>query len=171
MARDYAAIYTNVWSDPDWKALTPRLQHGYWLLLTQPRLSPCGVLDFIPSRFANLAAGLGRRHVEEIVAELAAVQPHPYVVHDDDTAELLVRSFVRHDSLMKFGRPAKAVAKDFRSIASQTVRQAVLDELRRLRRSSPDLAGWKGFREEDESLMTLIDADQAPNLRLVEDAS
>ena len=171
MARDYAAIYTSVWGDPDWRTLTPRLQHGYWLLLTQARLSPCGVIDFIPARFAGLAAGMGRAEVEEVARELCAAKPRPWLVHDEDTAELLVRSFVRHDQLMKLGRPAKSIAKDWQAITSSTIRQAVVVELRRLREKAPKLAGWKGLAEESQSLMDLIDAAEAPTLRVVEDAS
>lgn len=171
MARDYAAIYTNVWADSDWRRLNPRLQHGYWLFLTQPRLSPCGVLDFIPKRFAGLAAGLTACDVEGLVADLEAVAPRPWLIHDESTAEVLVRSYVRHDGLITGKRPAKAIAKDFDSISSSVIRQAVVDELRRLRREKPKLAGWDGIKEELPALLDLVDASERPRLTVIEGAS
>lgn len=167
MARDYAAIYTAVWADPDWRSLTPRLQHGYWLILTQPRLSPCGVLDFIPRRFASLADGLTIGEVEAVVVDLESASPKPWVLHDPDTAELLVRSYVRHDGLITGARPAKAIAKDFESISSPHLRQTIVDELRRLRKERQGLKGWDGIREESPHLMALIDSDERPKLEAV----
>lgn len=167
MARDYAAIYTNVWSDPDWRSLTPRLQHGYWLLLTQPRLSPCGVLDFIPGRYANLAAGMNRNAIERLVDDLRHTKPRPYVVMDDDTCELLLRSFVRWDGLMAGPKSSKAVAKDFAAIESDLIRQAVIDELRALHQERPKSPGWTGIREQDPILMDLVEAPERPILKAV----
>lgn len=167
MARDYAAIYTSVWSDPDWRKLPIRLQHGYWLLLTQPRLSPCGVLDYIPRRLSGMAADLAVGDVNALVRDLQSLVPRPWVVLDESTAELLVRSYVRHDGLITGSRPAKAIAKDFDSISSSHIRQAIVDELRRHRRDLPKLKGWEGIGEESPELMALIDADERPKLEVV----
>lgn len=166
MARDYAAIYTAIWADPHWRGLTPRLQHGYWLLLTQPRLSPCGVLDFIPRRFASLADGLTSGEVEAIVRDLESSAPRPWVIHDESTAELLVRSFVRHDGLIKGERPAKAIAKDFESISSTHIRQVIVDELRRHKKAHPQLKGWVGIAAESPQLMALLESPERPKLEV-----
>lgn len=157
MARDYAALYTTVWTDRDWRSLTVAQQHGYWLLLTQPKVSPCGVLDFIPGRLANLAADMSRGRIESVVDDLCKTQPRPYLVLDGETYELLLRSFVRWDSLIKSERPAKAIAKDWDAISSDTIRQAVLDELRAHRRALPDLKGWLGIKDQNPDLMRLIE--------------
>lgn len=167
MARDYAALYTIVWADRDWRALTVAQQHGYWLLLTQPKVSPCGVLDFIPGRLANLASDLSRRHVESVVDDLCNTRPRPYLVFDSDTCELLLRSFVRWDSLIKAERPAKAIAKDFDAITSDAIRQAVLDELRAHRKARPALKGWLGIKDQNPDLMGLIEAPSRPLLKVV----
>lgn len=157
MARDYAAIYTAVWTDKDWRRLDCHLQHTYWLILTQPRLSPCGVLDFIPHRFVGLAADLTAAQLASRVDELCVTEPRPWLIHDPDTMELLARSFVRYDSLMKVPSAAKAVAKDFAAIASPAIRDGVLTELIRLHRDDPGLAGWKGIAAQDPALMADIE--------------
>lgn len=165
MSRDYAAIYTSIWSDPDWRALTRHQQHCYWMLVSQPKLSPCGVLDYIPGRMANLASDLTRVEVERVVSDLCMTRPRPFLVHDEETSELLVRSFVRHDSLIKGERPAKAIAKDFSAIISGTIRQAVVDELRAHRKTHPGLKGWGGIAEQDADLMALLEQPTRPDLR------
>lgn len=167
MSRDYAAIFTSVWNNPDWRALDTRLQHGYWMFLTQARLSPCGVLDFIPKRFAGMAHGLTSDEVERLVRDLVATKPKPFLVVDDSTAELLVRTYVRWDGLIKAHRPAKAIAKDFDSITSPVIRQAVLDELRRLHVEHPEYKGWVGIDEESADLMGLIQAPGRPKLEAI----
>lgn len=166
MARDYAAIHVSIWSDDHWRDLPARLQHGYWLLLTQPRLSPCGVLDFIPRRFAAMASGLTVSDVESLVRDLESASPRPWVVHDESTAELLIRSYVRHDGLITGARPAKAIAKDFDSVSSPHIRQVIVDELRRHRRDAPKLKGWDGIAEESPQLMALLDAPERPKLEV-----
>lgn len=156
MARDYAAIYTSVWADPHWTKLTPELQHTYWLVLSQPRLSPCGVLDWIPSRYRHMAAGLTPATLGQRVEALAATQPRPWLIVDLDTCELLVRSFVKWDSLITGARPAKAIAKDWASIASETIRHAVVCELHERFLAAPKLAGWKGIGEANDDLLQAI---------------
>jgi hypothetical protein len=58
MARDHARTYVAVWKDPDWRKLTQAAQHTYWMLTSNPAISYCGVLDFVPGRFIELASDL-----------------------------------------------------------------------------------------------------------------
>lgn len=164
MARDYAAIYTRVWADPDWRAMTIAQQHMYWLLLTQPKLSPSGVLDYMPRRWSRLAADLTVRAVDDRIAELCDLG---MVAVDEDTGELLVRAFVRYDSLIRSGRPAGAVAADFHTVESVTLREAILGQLRRHRKEFPDLRGWAVLSEVDPGLMDLVDHPSKAMLKAV----
>lgn len=152
VARDYAAIYTSIWSDPDWRNLTAAQQHTYLQVLTQPKLSPCGVLDYLPNRLARGSSGLTETVVAANIKILRQADPRPWLVLDEETDELLARSFVRYDSLMNAHRSAKAVAKDYRTITSAALRLTVVEELRKLYDEKPSMAGWKGIREQDSDL-------------------
>lgn len=153
MSRDFAPIYTSIWNDDDFRALLPQQQHMYFLLISQHKISYCGVLDWLPSRLTRLAAGITRPYIDTHVNALADAG---YLILDPETAELLVRSFIRWDGLIKMERPAKAIAKDWRGITSDTIRNAVLTELRRVYTDNPDHAGWIGIRKQDPDLLALI---------------
>lgn len=94
MARAHGRILTTIWSDPDWVALSQGAQRGYMLLLSQPKLTLVGLLDYLPSRWARLADDSSLASVEADIAELEASR---FVVVDRNTDELLVRTLVRHD--------------------------------------------------------------------------
>lgn len=162
MSRDYTAIYASIWADPDWRKLTMTLQHTYLLVVTQPRLSPCGVLEFNPRRMGKLAADLTPDAIEEAVDALCATRPRPWLIYDDDTGELLVRSFVRHDGTLKMPNPSKSIARDWRAIASTPLKDAVLTELRRGFKDHPKAKGWEGIKDQDPELMALIEVPTKP---------
>src|SRR5690349_11147838 len=109
MPRDYAPLYTAIWNDPDWRRLRPLQQHMYMLLMSQYKVSYCGVLDWIPSRLVGHARGLAIEHIQ---TEVEGLVGRDYLVLDADSSELLIRSFIRWDGLLRMERPAKAIAKD-----------------------------------------------------------
>lgn len=93
MARTRATITTQVWSDPEWRALTPNAKVTYWSLLTQAKLTLAGVLDYMPERWADVI-GLPVDDLHSALAELEACR---YVLIDRGTYELAIRTFTRHD--------------------------------------------------------------------------
>jgi hypothetical protein len=143
MARDHAQIRLDMWGDDDWRKLSVPAQHLYMLLLTSPSLSFCGVADWRPARIAQLAADWSTDDVLKAAAELS---DRLFLVIDDETEEVLIRSFVRHDGLMKMPNMATAMATSHAGIASARLRGVVVHELRKLHEKQPDLAGWKSKR-------------------------
>lgn len=141
MAREFAQVRLAMWSDDDVRALSPAAQHLYFVLLTAPSLSHCGVADWRPNRIAALAAGWTVEAVRRAAAELIEKF---FIVVDEATEEVLVRSFVRHDGLMKQPRMATAMSTAHAAVASSTLRGVIVHELIRLRREQPDLNGWGG---------------------------
>jgi len=143
MARDHAVIRLDMWGDDDWRQLTVAAQHLYMLVLTSPSLSFCGVADWRPGRVAKLAhdwtAGGVQRAADELIDS-------NFLIVDEETEEVLVRSFVRHDGLMKMPNMATAMANDHAAIASARLRGVVVHELRRLHEERPTLAGWKSVK-------------------------
>lgn len=139
MARDHARIRLDIWADDNWRDLT---SYGQWLylhLLTSPNLSFAGVVDWRPARIAAHTAELSGVDVETFAGELEAGE---YVVIDRRSEEVLIRSFVKHDGLMKSPNMAKALVKDHAAIGSSILRAVVVDQLARLRERQPGLKGW-----------------------------
>ena len=139
MARDHARINLAIWSDDDWRDLTPAAQHLYFVLLTQPTLTYAGVADWRPARLRALAGEWDRETFDRAAIELAR---NLYIVVDEDTEEALIRSFVRHDGLMKQRNMAVSMVRAYEAIASRGIRGVFVHELARLRESDPELGGW-----------------------------
>lgn len=139
MARDHARIHLSMWTDDDFLDLTPAAQHLYFLFLTSPHLSYAGVGDWRPARILPMASGWTRDDLERAAQELAH---RLFIVVDEDTEEVLVRSFIRHDGLMKQPRMAVAMSRAYAAIASRSIRQVVVHELQRLHEDEPDMKGW-----------------------------
>lgn len=144
MARDHARVELNIWADDDWLDLTPGAQHLYLVLLTHPDLSYAGVADWRPNRLRAMASHWDTDDVKRAADELAR---NLYIVVDEDTEEVLVRSFVRNDGLMKQPNLAKAMVKAARSIASRSIRAVLVHELLRLHEDQPGIKGWESAGE------------------------
>lgn len=129
MARNYAQIATEIWRDDEFVVLSEVAQHKYLLLITQPDISAAGVLSLALARWASRSKGATRASVREALDELEA---HRYVVVDEDTEELLVRSFVRWDGGYKNEKRRFAIRDAARLIVSVPLRRALLAEFVRL---------------------------------------
>lgn len=144
MPRTHARVLTSIWGDDDFKALSPDAQRVYMLILSQPKLSYCGVLPYTPRRWATLAAGDTLKAILRAVKELVAAR---FVVVDEDAEELWVRSFVKHDGLLKSPNLVKAMWKDFAEVQSQAIRKAFLKGLPEPFREPPHEPPPEGFPE------------------------
>lgn len=160
MARDHARIQVGIWTDPDFRALTPLAQRMYLLLVSQPRLSFCGSLDYIPSRIALLSATDDDLSVEHDVRLLEADR---YVIVDRESHELLIRTYVRHDGLLASPNVTKAMVRDRRLLLSDCLRGVVDEELGKAYDTDPKLAGWKGLKDEDELLFRKVSGKGSAN--------
>lgn len=140
MPRDYAQIRQDMWSDDRWRNLTPAAQWLYMLLLSDPRLTYAGVTEWHPGRIAQRARECTGRDVLIAASELA---DEHFVVIDEETEEVAIRSFLKHDPVMRNPRLAVTMAKDFGVIASNKIRAAVVWELQRLKKAEADLPAWE----------------------------
>lgn len=145
-----------MWITGDIRKLTPAGQHLYFVLLTHPDLSYCGVADWRPGRLAPMADGWTPEQVisagEELVRKL-------FIVIDEDTEEALIRSFIRNDGLMKESRVAVSMVKAFGGVASSKLRGVIVHELRRLHAEDPTLHGWSTTRGEPGQALDLLILD------------
>ena len=151
--RDHARIYTAVWQDPDWRKLDQASQHVYWMLTSNKDVSYCGHVDFVPGRWAPLAAGLTE---PKLTATIRKLERARYVVVDRKTSELLIRSFIRHDGILARRNMGNACARALGKVHSTTIREAVLHELARLRIEEPEREGWAGFQAFDPDAFDMV---------------
>lgn len=130
MARQYAKFKTDMWRlDDDLRGLPREAQHLYFVLTTGPDLSLAGVTDWRPNRIAKLAHGWTRKQVADAAAILAERR---FILLDEDTEEVLIRTFIKHDELLRSHTTAAGVVTAWGSIYSPRLRGAVADEVSKL---------------------------------------
>jgi hypothetical protein len=94
VARTRASLTCSIWQDDDWRKLEPEAQRVYLLLLSQPKLTLAGCLDYMPARWATFATGGTEAEIQQAVDDLERGR---FVSVDYTTQELVIRTFVRHD--------------------------------------------------------------------------
>jgi hypothetical protein len=129
MARGHGRILTSIWEDEDFLALGEPEQRLYLFLISQPNLNHAGLLDLTLRRWARKASGLTVAELENRIAELAKAR---FIVVDDGTEELLIRSFVRNDGVWRMPKVMGAMVSGALEISSPVLRRALLDEMDRV---------------------------------------
>lgn len=140
MARDRANIWIDIWADSDWRKLSSAAQRLYLLLLTSPTLSYAGVADWRPRRIAQLSGDSTPGGIKSAAVEL---QRAAFVFADDETEEVVIRSFVKHDGIVKSPNLASALATAYAAIYSERIREIVAFEVQKLHSREPQLKGWE----------------------------
>lgn len=140
MPREHARLLTSIWQDADFRALDAGQQRAYMLLISQPGINWAGVLSLTPRRWAALAADTS---VADVNHDLKALQHARFVVVDEDTEELLIRSFIRNDGVCKQPNVLTSAIKSAHEVQSPRLRAALAEELRRLVLPEPKSAKAK----------------------------
>lgn len=157
MPRDYGRIRTDMWADDHWRTLTPGAQWLYEYLLTSPTLNHVGVADWRPTRIAALARGLTADMVRKYADELGRER---FVAHDDETEEILVRSFLRHDGLLLNPNMWKSIGTAFADVYSKPLRAVIVAEALRLSEEGANgletSKGGKVYPWQSKHLRTLL---------------
>lgn len=123
--RHHSPLLTSIWDDEDFCSLPALAQRVYFQVLSQKRLSMCGVIPYQPR---NLARGACDTSADDITSWVEVLERANYLVVDRDTEELLARTVVKHDP----PRGSKSIAgmwNAWREIDSATIRAAVVAEL------------------------------------------
>lgn len=126
MARQYGKILTSIWGDDEFKKLTGETQRVYFLLLSQPELTMCGVLTPAPARWSTMC---DKGTVKAVRAALVTLEQKKFTVSDDTTDEMWIRSFVHHDLNLQIPNVWVGMSNAWVSIASASIRAQFLDEL------------------------------------------
>lgn len=122
MARQYAPLYTNIWHDEEFKALTDGAQRLYIVALSQQNTSWCGVVSFTAKRWATFSKDSTPRKVMQAVNELVGAG---YVLLDEKTEELWIRSFIKHNNVDSQPKLVAAAKRQFGEVHSQAIRMAM----------------------------------------------
>lgn len=161
MARNYAAVSRGIWIDDDFIQLTPAAQHLYFVLLTDPKLSYCGVSDWYPKRIATRAKNWTPDTIYQAALELDEKR---LVIFDEDTEEYLIKSFVRYDGVLRHNRLCVSMASAYADIASRELRGVIVHQLMRIHSEEPDLPAWSKPKVLDVLRRPVIDPNNAPRL-------
>lgn len=129
MARAFGRILSSIWDDRDFLNLDSEAQRLYTFLVSQPNLNHAGLLPLTVRRWAAKAKGLTAQQVCKSLADLDAAR---FLVVDEDTEEVLVRSFVRRDEVYKQPRVMGAAVSGALEISSRRLRRALIAEMGRL---------------------------------------
>lgn len=140
MARTFSRMQTAIWGDDDFIALSGDAQWLYFALNTSADLTYCGVTDWRPARLAPRNSDWTPERVVDAALEL---HKELFVVVDDATEEVMIRSFVKNDGFMESPNIAAAMVREYAAIASKHLRGVLVHELIRLHDSEPELKGWK----------------------------
>lgn len=131
MARSHGRIDFRIWADKDFRALSERAQRMYMMLFGQKDVNNAGVLPLMESRWAKYCESMS---VDDVRAGLDELEDARFVFVDDDTEELLIRSFIRGDGVVKQPNVFKNALKCAELVDSQRLRRVLAEELRGLRR-------------------------------------
>ena len=159
--RDFAQIKLSIWNDDAFLDLSNNAQLLYFVLISHPTMNRAGVGTWHAGRLSGMCATWTRQDVERAACELIDGR---FIVVDEDTDEFLVRTFVRHDGLMKQRNLATTMAREFAAVGSRAIKGVVVWELRRLHEEHPEFKGWGS----DEALALLkkrsIDPSSDPSV-------
>lgn len=158
MARRQANVYLTIWNDPDFLTLSPDAKLLYFVLLTHPTLTYCGVADWREKRLATMTGGMTVESLRHAAWELGQKR---MIAVDPDTEEVLVRSFVRHDGGLKQPNTAKGMVREYGTIMSLKLRELVTLETRRAVDENPD---WKGIAEVGSVTKQFPDSTGGPSV-------
>lgn len=142
--RQYALIHRAILDDPSWRCLTRSQQNLYLLLLLKLSTNLCGIVDWRPKKLAVNASDMT---VETIEADAVVLEKNLYIVRDEDTDEVLIRSFLRNDAPLKSSKTAIAVRSSYTDTASSKLRGVIVFELQRLYKEQRDWQGWDQVRD------------------------
>lgn len=129
MARAFGRILSSIWDDQDFLDLDAEAQRLYQFLVSQKNLNHAGLIPLTVRRWAAKAKGLTAAQVRQSLADLDAAR---FVVMDEDTEEVLVRSYIRRDDVYKQPRVMGSAVSGALEISSRRLRRALLVEMDRL---------------------------------------
>lgn len=132
-----ARIKCSIWRDQEFRTLTFAAQWVYERLLSDSGRNHAGVLALTRRRWASSAAGMTPAILDAALDELASAS---FVVLDEDTEEVLIRTYIRHNDVAAQPNVLKSALAHATRVESPTLRAALAEELRKLPPKPADTA-------------------------------
>ncbi|WP_051179733.1 hypothetical protein [Nocardia concava] len=129
--RDHGRVLCKIWNDKEFRALPRTAQALYIQLLSQPTVNNAGVQPLMLSKWAK---GCNEIDADSLMRDLAILVERRFIVIDTETEEVLIRSYIRHDGLLKHKYLFKNALTCAEAVESEALRKVLADELRRTRR-------------------------------------
>lgn len=129
MARSYGRFTTDIWRDRKFRALERDAQWAYFMLGTQPDISAAGMLPLTIRRWSKYASDGTPDALSDALFRLAEKR---FLVIDEDTEELLVRSFAKWDGGINNDKRRPVVLEAAAAVVSPVLRAVLAVELRDL---------------------------------------
>lgn len=130
MARTYGKVLCTIWADEDYLALSQAGRLLYLALISQPDISPAGVLPITVGRWRTyLSSTATRDDVWDVLHELDAAR---FVVLDEDQEEVWVRALMRVDGRLENSNLRTSITTALTSMRSERLRAAAVSEYERI---------------------------------------
>lgn len=145
MARTFGKFACSMWqTGSEYRSLPRDAQWLYELLFSQASITPAGCLPLQPTKWANCASDTT---VGDVRNALAMLVDRRYVLVDEDTEELMVRTFINHDGAVNNPKLVKAIEAAVPRIESARLRAAAADQLAKalVERQSIGIANGDGI--------------------------
>lgn len=125
MARHYARILTNIWDNEEFVDLDPDAKLLYFHVCSRRDLSFSGHLVM---RERLWAQQVFKGDLERSTAALQALAAGDYVIIDETTNELFVRTFIRHDGAYRNPKMRPAIRSCITRVESERLRTLAATE-------------------------------------------
>ena len=162
MPRTHGRIMSAIWNDGDFIHMRRGAQGMFMFLLSQPDLSHAGLVPMRINRWAKKAEDLSSKQVR---SELDYLDDRDFIVVDEDTEEVLIRTMVRNDGVYKQPLVMERMREDAKQIESPMLRWAFASELERLPldelSTEPSKNDGPSVRERVERVVAQLRADFA----------
>lgn len=157
MARSFAKLYVGIWSDERFKDLSSQAQRLYIYLFGHQRLDNAGTLVWQPTVAARSAPDLTQDIIDQAMTEL---RQQRFIILDEDTGLLAVRSYVRNDQTLANQKNTTAFVKAWETLDSEMLKSVIAHEVHRVADEHPKLSGLAQCKPVMEH--TLIDPWELP---------
>ncbi len=118
----FGKIHRSIWKDPEFLARSPTAKLLYIHLVTNPKINRVGVLDIRQDRWAR-ATGHTIGEIDAAQVELEAAR---FVLVDEETEELAVRTYVKGDGFAGNWKLVKGMWNAWEGVESAQLRAGVL---------------------------------------------
>lgn len=137
-------IFSEIWTDKPFLALTANAQRMYFLLLSQPDIETNGVIPLRERRWAKTASDIDLQTVWNDLKELHDAR---FLLIDEEAGELFIRSYMRRDEVYLQPYPMVSAGRALRTVTSELILRAIAIEIDRIALENTDLIRLeKGFK-------------------------